>query len=95
MESVALGVPALHIADIHRPILAEIQRCLVTIEDFQLSESDELLRRLDELLQKAATDRVSYPGERRSRAPSKTSSAASPTLLNNGSMETVDGAEQN
>ena len=48
MESVALGVPALRIADINRPILAEIERRLGTLENFGWSESARLLRRIDE-----------------------------------------------
>lgn len=69
MESVALGVPALRIADINRPILGEIQRRLGTIENFRWSESGRLLHRLDELVHQTANDRLSRSEDRRSRAP--------------------------
>lgn len=69
MESVALAVPALRIADIDRPILAEIERRLGTIENFRWSESGRLLHRLDEILQETAANRAAHLRERRTRAP--------------------------
>ncbi len=69
MESVALGVPAFRIADIDRPILAEIERRLGTLENFRWSESARLLHRLDEQIQKSIQGRTESGEERRSRVP--------------------------
>lgn len=69
MESVALGVPALRIADIDRPILGEIQRRLGTLENFPWAESGRLLRRLDERLQETAAGGIIRPADRPSSTP--------------------------
>jgi len=69
MESVALGVPALRIADIDRPILAEIERRLGTLENFRWSESARLLRRIDEKVRENTVARTAHSRSDRSPAP--------------------------
>lgn len=69
MESVALGVPALRIADVDRPILAEIERQVGTLENFRWSESARLLLRIDETVQENMGSRINTNRINRSSAP--------------------------
>lgn len=50
MEAIALGIPALRISDVRRPILRALEKEHGVVENFTWAQQDEFLARLDEWL---------------------------------------------